>query len=224
MKILDWPANERPRERLLNQDASVLSDAELVALFVGQGLPGCNAVELARSWLKDSGSLRSLLNRDRKQFKQLAGAGDARYVLLQAALELGRRYLAEQLAVGAALNNPDDVKRYLQTQLAGQVREHFGCLFLDAQHRVIEWRVLFSGTINAAAVYPRVIVQEALELNCSAIILAHNHPSGVSEPSLADQQITDRIIAALDLVDIRVLDHLIIAGNQTLSFAERGFL
>lgn len=224
MKILDWPANERPRERLLNHDASVLSDAELVALFVGQGLPGCNAVELARNWLKDSGGLRSLLSRDLKQFKRLAGAGDARFVLLQAALELGRRYLAEQLSTGAALSNPDDVRRYLQTQLAGQGREHFGCLFLDAQHRVIQWRVLFSGTINAAAVYPRVVVQQALELNAVAIILAHNHPSGVSEPSLADQQITDRISAALDLVDVKVLDHIIIAGNQTFSFAERGLL
>ena len=224
MKILDWPSSERPRERLLQQGASALSDAELLALFVGQGLPGCNAVDLGRQWLDQAGGLNALLNRECKNFIDLAGAGLARYVLLQAALELGKRYLASEIAQRSVIESPESVKAYLSHELAGATREHFGCLFLDAQHRVIKWQVLFSGTLNAAAVYPRVIVEVALSLNASAIILAHNHPSGVCEPSMADQTITQRISDALALIDIKVLDHLIIAGSQSMSFAERGLL
>lgn len=224
MKIYDWPAGERPRERLLLRGASVLSDAELVALFIGQGLPGCNAVDLARRWLHQTGGLDQLLSMEQKAFTELAGAGNARFVLLQAALEIGRRYLEIELARTSVLDSPATVERYLKSQLKGAVREHFGCLFLDNQHRVIEWTVLFSGTLNAAAVYPREVVRTALIKGAAAVILAHNHPSGIAEPSMADQQITDRLVKALALVDIRVLDHLIIGDGLAVSFAERGLL
>ena len=224
MRILDWPEAERPRERLLHQGARALSDAELVALFVGQGLPGCNAVELARRWLDNSGGLRAMLRQDRAEFTSLAGAGVARYVLLQAALELGRRYCHEELCRRSVLDSPSAVAQYLHVELAGETRAHFGCLFLDTQHQVIAWRVLFSGTLDAAAVYPRVVVEQALKLGAGSIILAHNHPSGQCQPSQADRNITQRIVDALALVDIRVLDHVIITDAQTLSFAERGWL
>ncbi len=224
MKMYDWPKSERPRERLLKLGAQTLSDAELLALFIGQGLPGCNAVELARRWLDQSGGLAPMLAENRQRFLQKPGAGEARFVLLQAALELGRRYLESELARGSVLDSPRTVERYLKSQLKGAEREHFGCLLLDNQHRVIEWTILFSGTLNAAAVYPREVVRLALLKGAGAIILAHNHPSGVAEPSIADQQITDRLIDALSLVDIRVLDHLIIGDGAAVSFAERGLL
>jgi len=224
MKIQDWPSEERPRERLLAQGAAALSDAELLALFIGQGLPGCNAVELARRWLSLQRGLLPLLALDRQQFKRLDGAGDARYVMLQAALELGRRAIKASLQPGIALSNPQQVSEYIQHQLAGSKREHFGVLYLDSQHRVLHWEVLFSGTLNAAAVYPREVVCAALQQSAAAVILAHNHPSGVAEPSLADRQITERIQQALGLVDIRVLDHIVVGAGVSVSFAERGWL
>lgn len=224
MRILDWPASERPRERLLNQGPGALSDAELIALFVGQGLPGCNAVDLARQWLESSGGLRALLTQDQCEFTELAGAGVARFVILQAALELGKRYLHEDLCRQSVLDSPTSVARYLQIELAHETREHFGCLFLDTQHQVIAWRVLFSGTLNAAAVYPRVVVEQALKLGAGSVILAHNHPSGSCKASQADRHMTQRIADALALIDIPVLDHLIITNHTTLSFAERGWL
>ena len=224
MKIQDWPATERPRERLLAQGAEALSDAELIALFIGQGLPGCNAVELARRWLHQQQSIAALLALDRSTFKQLDGAGDARYVLLQAACELGRRAVGQRLSRGSALTTPDQVRDFIQHQLVGKSREHFGLLYLDTQHCVIGWEVLFSGTIDAAAVYPREVVSASLQRGAAAVVLAHNHPSGVAEPSLADRQITERIQRALELVDIRVLDHLVIGSGTSVSFAERGWL
>lgn len=224
MRIQDWPANERPRERLLIQGAEALSDAELLALFIGQGLPGINAVDLARDWLARSESLGSILSMRREHFKQLPGAGDARFVLLQAALELGRRVISQPLLRGEPLSDPGQVKRFLQRQIGRGEREHFGCLYLDSQHRVLNWEVLFSGTLNAAAVYPREVVRTALAQGAAAVILAHNHPSGVAEPSLADRQITERIEQALQLIDIRVLDHLVIGADEAISFAERGWL
>lgn len=224
MKIQDWPTDERPRERLLAQGATILSDAELLALFIGQGLPGCNAVELARRWLSQRQSLTALLALERSEFKRLEGAGDARYVLLQAALELGRRAVGQTLQREGALANPQQVKEFIQHQLRGSMREHFGVLYLDSQHRVLHWEILFSGTLNAAAVYPREVVRAALQQHAAAVILAHNHPSGVAEPSMADRQITERIQQALLLVDIRVLDHLVIGAGVSVSFAERGWL
>jgi len=224
MKIQDWPTDERPRERLLAHGAAILSDAELLALFIGQGLPGCNAVELARRWLLQQQSLTALLALERREFTRLDGAGDARYVLLQAALELGRRAVGQELQREGALANPQQVKAFIQHQLRGSMREHFGVLYLDSQHRVLHWEILFSGTLNAAAVYPREVVRAALQQHAAAVILAHNHPSGVAEPSIADRQITERIQQALLLVDIRVLDHLVIGAGVSVSFAERGWL
>lgn len=224
MKIQNWPASERPRERLLTQGAQALSDAELLALFIGQGLPGQNAVELARTWLADADDLVSLLALDPSRFCKLSGAGTARYVLLQAALELGRRVISQPLLRGSALATPGQVKQFLQREISRASREHFGVLFLDSQHRVLSWEVLFSGTLNAAAVYPREVVQAALLQGAAAVILAHNHPSGVAEPSIADRQITERIQQALALVDIRVLDHLVVGSDISVSFAERGWL
>lgn len=224
MKIQNWPAAERPRERLLAKGAAALSDAELLALFIGQGLPGQNAVELARSWLASHQDLAGLLALDMSRFCDLNGAGSARYVLLQAALELGRRVISQPLLRGSALSNPEQVQQFLQLQIARSPREHFGVLFLDTQHRALHWEVLFSGTLNAAAVYPREVVRVALQQGAAAVILAHNHPSGVAEPSLADRQITERIQQALALVDIRTLDHLVLGAGITVSFAERGWL
>lgn len=224
MKIQNWPRAERPRERLLAQGAEALSDAELLALFIGQGLPGQNAVELARSWLLKHRSLADLLALEFDRFGQLNGAGVARYVLLQAALELGRRVIRQPLERGSALANPEQVKQFLQLQIAHSAREHFGVLLLDTQHQVLQWQVLFSGTLNAAAVYPREVVKSALECGAAAIILAHNHPSGVAEPSMADRQITERIQQALALIDVRVLDHLVVSSGAAVSFAERGWL
>jgi DNA repair protein RadC len=224
MKIQNWPRAERPRERLLAQGAEALSDAELLALFIGQGLPGQNAVELARSWLLEHRSLADLLALEFDRFCQLNGAGVARYVLLQAALELGRRVIRQPLERGSALANPEQVKQFLQMQIAHSAREHFGVLLLDTQHQVLQWQVLFSGTLNAAAVYPREVVKSALECGAAAIILAHNHPSGVAEPSMADRQITERIQQALALIDVRVLDHLVVSSGAAVSFAERGWL
>lgn len=224
MKIQSWPRAERPRERLLAQGAEALSDAELLALFIGQGLPGQNAVELARTWLLKHRSLADLLALEFDRFGQLNGAGVARYVLLQAALELGRRVIRQPLERGSALANPEQVKQFLQLQIAHSAREHFGVLLLDTQHQVLQWQVLFSGTLNAAAVYPREVVKSALECGAAAIILAHNHPSGVAEPSMADRQITERIQQALALIDVRVLDHLVVSSGAAVSFAERGWL
>ncbi len=224
MKIQNWPRAERPRERLLAQGAEALSDAELLALFIGQGLPGQNAVELARYWLLEHRSLADLLALEFDRFGQLNGAGVARYVLLQAALELGRRVIRQPLERGSALANPEQVKQFLQMQIAHSAREHFGVLLLDTQHQVLQWQVLFSGTLNAAAVYPREVVKSALECGAAAIILAHNHPSGVAEPSMADRQITERIQQALALIDVRVLDHLVVSSGAAVSFAERGWL
>lgn len=224
MKIHDWPASERPRERLISQGAQSLSDAELLALFIGQGLPGLNAVDLARVWLTQTRSLPELLSQQLQEFKQLPGAGDARFVLLQAAVELGRRAIGQTLVNGDPLASPQAVQQFLERELARQPREHFGCLYLDSQHRALHWEVLFSGTLNAAAVYPREVVKASLARGAAAVILAHNHPSGVAEPSLADRQITDRLVLALELVDIKVLDHLVIGAGDSVSFAQRGWL
>ena len=224
MKMQHWPLSERPRERLLAQGPGALSDAELLALFIGQGLPGHNAVELARQWLAESGGLGALLALNRQQFVALSGAGKARYVLLQAALELGQRVISQPLLRGGVLANPDQVKQFLQRQIARAPREHFGVLYLDSQHRVLHWEVLFSGTLNAAAVYPREVVKASLQQGAAAVILAHNHPSGVAEPSLADRQITERIQQALRLVDISLLDHLVLGAATSVSFAERGWI
>lgn len=224
MTIKDWPAAERPREKLLQRGAEALSDAELLAIFLRTGVTGLSAVDLARQLLADFGGLRPLLEADRGEFCRGRGLGDAKYVQLQAVLEMARRHLAETLQRSNALCSPGAVRDYLAAQLRHRSREVFCCLYLDTQHRVIAFEELFEGTLNAASVYPREVVQAALRKNAAAVILAHNHPSGVSEPSQADIWITERLGKALELVDIKVLDHMIVGEGQALSFAEQGLL
>ncbi|WP_237067869.1 RadC family protein [Microbulbifer guangxiensis] len=224
MAITDWPAAERPREKLLQKGAGALSDAELLAIFLRTGLPGLSAVDLARQLLADFGGLRPLLEAERTDFCRAKGLGDAKFVQLQAVLEMARRHLAETLRRSDALCSPGAVRDFLAVQLRHRRREVFCCLYLDSQHRVIAFEELFEGTLNAASVYPREVVQAALQRGAAAVILAHNHPSGVSEPSQADLWITERLTQALELVDIKVLDHMIVGEGAALSFAEQGLL
>ncbi|GAA3543803.1 RadC family protein [Zobellella aerophila] len=224
MSIKDWPEGEQPREKLLSRGPGSLSDAELLAIFLRTGAKGMDAVTLARTLLTEFGSLRQLLQADQQQFCQGPGLGPAKFVQLQASLELMRRFLDERLVRTHALTSPQLTRQYLQAQLRDQPREVFALLLLDNQHRVIKFHELFYGTLDAAAVYPREIVALALKLSVAAVILVHNHPSGVAEPSRADRMITERIQSALGLLDIRVLDHLVVGDGETVSFAERGWL
>ncbi|BDX18361.1 DNA repair protein RadC [Halopseudomonas aestusnigri] len=224
MAITDWPVAERPREKLLAQGAGALSDAELLAIFLRTGLPGCSAVDLARRLLAGFGSLRALLQADLSTFSAHAGLGPAKYAHLQAVLEMGRRHLFEDLKRGDALTSPGTVRQFLRSRLAALPHEVFACLFLDSQHRVIAFEELFRGTIDSASVYPREVLKRALALNAAALILTHNHPSGVAEPSQADLQLTRRLRDSLALLDIRVLDHLVIGDGEPVSMAERGLL
>lgn len=224
MAIRDWPAAERPREKLLQRGAEALSDAELLAIFLRTGVVGVSAVDLARQLIADFGGLRPLLEADCKNFCRHKGLGEAKYVQLQATLELGRRHLFATLQRGDALTSPDDTRRYLTACLRGYGHEVFAALFLDNRHRVIAFEELFSGTIDGASVHPREVVKRALSHNAAALILAHNHPSGVAEPSRADESITRRLREALGLVEIRVLDHLIVGDGEIVSLAERGLI
>lgn len=224
MSIKDWPADERPREKLLNRGADALTDAELLAIFLRTGTPGKSAVEMARDLLAEYGSLQALLSSDRERFCQSHGLGDAKYVQLQAVMEMARRHFAEILQRGNALTSPDITRAYLSSQLRGYSYEVFGCLFLDNQHRVLQWEELFRGTIDGASVYPREVAKRALFHHAAAVIFAHNHPSGISEPSQADRVITDKLKQALALFDIRVLDHFVIGDGDPYSFAEHGLI
>ncbi len=221
--IRAWPASERPREKLLARGPGALSDAELLAVLFGTGGRGASAVDLGRALLARHGSLRAALTSAR-QAGCNAGLGPARRALLQAALELARRHFAEELRVGPALLSPGATRQFLVAQLRDRPFEVFCCLFLDNRHRLIAFEELFRGTIDGASVHPREVLRQALAHNAAAVILAHNHPSGVAEASQADELITHRLRDALALVDIRVLDHLIVAGPDTLSLAERGLL
>ncbi|WP_420428434.1 RadC family protein [Algiphilus sp.] len=223
MSIRDWPETERPREKLLARGAAALSDAELLAVFLRTGVAGLSAVDLARELLSTFGGLRSLLSADVERFCAAKGLGRAKFAQLQAVLELSRRHLAEELRREGVLRDPGSTRRFLQARLRDEARELFGMLLLDNQHQVLAFEVLAMGTINAAAVYPREVVKAALRRNAAAVIFAHNHPSGVAEPSAADRELTDRLITALRTVDIRVLDHVIV-GEHCVSFAERGLL
>jgi DNA repair protein RadC len=224
MAIRDWPAAERPREKLLQRGAGALSDAELLAIFLRTGVTGMSAVDLARRLIGDFGGLRPLLEADCKNFCRHKGLGEAKYVQLQATLELGRRHLLATLQRGDALSSPDDTRRFLAARLRGYGHEVFAALFLDNRHRVIAFEELFSGTIDGASVHPREVVKRALAHNAAAVILAHNHPSGVAEPSRADESITRRLREALGVVEIRVLDHLIVGDGEITSLAERGLI
>lgn len=223
MAITDWPSDERPREKLLLKGASSLSDAELLAIFLRTGLRGCSAVDLARQLLSSFGSLRALLTATRDDFCSHKGLGDAKYAQLQAVLEMANRHLSESIQKNDCLTSPADTLTYLKSRLRDQPHEIFACLMLDNRNRVIAFRELSRGTIDGASVYPREVVKQALADNAACVILAHNHPSGVSEPSQADIQITKRLQDALALVDIRVLDHVIV-GERSLCFSERGLI
>ncbi len=224
MSIRHWPEGERPREKLLERGPQALSDAELLAIFLRTGVAGKSAVDLARELIARFGSLRALLRADQKQFCAAKGLGQAKFVQLQAVLEIARRHLAEALAEPAALKDPAQARSFLRARLRDLDHEAFAALFLDTQHRVLAFEVLARGTLNAASVYPREVVKSALRHNAAALILAHNHPSGVAEPSEADRSLTRRLQDALGLVDIRVLDHFVIGEGEPVSFAERGFL
>lgn len=224
MKIGDWPQQERPREKLLQLGAHTLSDAELLAILIQSGVKGESAVSIARRALSEFGSLRKLFHAPRRKIIQTRGIGQARYVLMQASMEINKRALTEVMIREQCFTRADDTSLFLQQHLRDKKREIFTVLMLDSQHQLLAMHDMFQGTINAAAVYPREIVKQALEDNAAAVILAHNHPSGYAEPSDADKHITDRIVQALSLVDIRVLDHFVIGDGTAVSFAQRGLL
>ncbi|MCJ2378109.1 DNA repair protein RadC [Vibrio sp. ZSDZ34] len=224
MSLKQLPTESMPREKLLHRGAESLSDAELLAIFLRTGTPGMNVIALADMLIKDFGSLRALFMASQAQFCQHKGLGVAKYVQLQAVLEMSSRYLSERLQRGDSLTSPMLTKHYLMTMLRDRHREAFYVLFLDSQHRVIQDEVLFEGTIDAASVYPREVVKRALHYNAAALILAHNHPSGIAEPSQADRRITRRLQEALNLVDMNVLDHFVVGDGEVVSFAERGWI
>ena len=223
MAITDWPAGERPRERLLEQGAEALSDAELLAIFLRTGVKGKTAVDLARDLLSQFGGLRELLETDLKTFTQAKGLGLAKFVQLQACLEMSRRFLLKGIKRDGPLTNPNEAKQYLLIKMRDYCKEVFACLFLDTKHFVIEFEELFSGTLQSAEVHPREVIKQTLKHNAHAVILVHNHPSGDAKPSQADIEITHTLRDALSLMDVKVLDHLIV-GNDVTSLAEMGHL
>lgn len=224
MTIKDWPASERPRERLLAHGPGALSEAELLAIFLRTGVPGQTVIEVARNALERFGGLNGLLTAPRRDLQQVTGFGPAKCAQLHAVLELARRALREEVRRDTTLNTPAKVRDYLKLSLRNERQEVFHALFLDAQNRLIADETLFRGTLTQTSVFPREIVKEALRHNAGAVIFAHNHPSGLAEPSRADEMLTRALKDALALVDVRVLDHLIVAGNASVSFAERGLV
>ncbi|WP_313644081.1 RadC family protein [Pseudomonas sp.] len=224
MNIREWPAQDRPREKLLRQGAGSLSDAELLAVFLGSGVRGRNVVELARGLLARFGSLRQLLEADRDAFLGELGLGPVRYGQLQALLEIGRRHLATSIARESVMDSPATVRSYLKVMLRHEASEVFGCLFLDTKHRPLAFEILFRGTIDKACVYPREVVRRALLHNAAALILCHNHPSGHSEPSQEDVHLTLSLKRGLALIDVRVLDHIIVGEGEPLSMVEQGWI
>lgn len=224
MSIAHWPQAERPREKLLLRGPAALSDAELLAIFLRTGCAGKSAVDLARELLSEFGGLRPLLEASQSEFCRGQGLGSAKYAQLQAVLEMARRHLSASLEAGDSLTSPDLVRRYLSAQLRHRTHEVFAVLFLDNQNRLRAFDELFQGTIDGASVYPREVVKRALAHNAAAVILAHNHPSGVAEPSQSDRRITQRLQQALDLVGVRVLDHMVVGDGEVVSFAERGWI
>jgi len=224
MSIQDWPAAERPREKLLDRGPVALSDAELLAVFLRTGSRGRTAVDLARDLLLEFDGLRGILTADRQRLCRACGVGDAKYAQLQAVVEMARRHLGQRLQRGEPLTDPAATRDYLAAALRDLQHEVFACLYLDTRHRVITWEELFRGTLDGTSVHPREVVKKALVHNAAALIFAHNHPSGVAEPSDADRRLTRRLREALALVDIRVLDHFVVGDGETVSFAERGLI
>jgi DNA repair protein RadC len=213
-----------PREKLKQQGAQALSDVELLALFLRTGTPGQNVMALAQQIVQEFGSLYHIMTASKAAFSGIKGVGDAKLAQLHAIAELAKRFFASQLARESAMENPQVTRHYLQSLLARQEREIFMVLFLDNQHRVLVAQKMFSGSINSVEVHPREIVREALKVNAAALILAHNHPSGMAEPSRADRDVTRKVSEACQLLDIRLLDHLVIGHGEYVSFAERGWL
>ncbi|MGI2024434.1 RadC family protein [Shewanella glacialipiscicola] len=224
MGIKDWPEGEGPRDKLLQKGAAQLSDAELLAVLLRNGVAGLNAVDLARSLIREFGGLRNLLCAPRNQVCRLPGVGPVKYAQLQAAAELARRVAQENLQRGQILTNPDLTRDYLMRQLADRPYEVFAVLLLDSQHRVIQFVELFRGTIDSASVYPREVVSLVLEKKAAAVIVCHNHPSGIAEPSQADRRITERLKNALATIDVSLLDHMVVGDQEIVSFAERGWI
>lgn len=224
MAITDWPTSERPREKLLELGVEALSDAELLAIFLRVGVTGKSAVDLARDLLMQFVSLNGIFAAPLNELIQVHGIGTSKYAQLQAIFEMSRRALNEQMQVKDILSSPKQVRDYLCLKLGSLTREVFMVLFLDAQNRIITTEEMFTGTLTQTSVYPREVVKRALHHNAASVIFAHNHPSGVAEQSRADEMITTELKKALALVDVRVLDHFIVAGNATLSFVERGLL
>lgn len=224
MHIRDWPEDERPREKLLAAGAGALSDAELLAIFIGSGSRGKTAVDIGRRLLNEHDGLRRLLDRPASELQRLPGLGPARACALAAALELGARHLASGMKRGDALTDPGQAADYVSRRLRALPHEVFACLFLDTRHRVIAFEELFRGTLDGAEVHPREVLKRCLAHNAAAVILAHNHPSGSSEASAADRAVTARLKQALALADIRVLDHFIIGDGAPTSMAQRGWI
>jgi DNA repair protein RadC len=224
LPICDWPERERPREKLLHQGAHTLSDAELLAVLLRCGTGGRNAIELAQAHIVAFGSLRELLTADWSEWSDKAGVGLSRYTALQAALELAKRHLRESLKLSSALSAPEATRRFLMAHLQDRPYEVFCCLYLDSHHRLIAFEELFRGTTDIAHVHIKEVLRQTLQHNASALIFAHNHPSGVMEPSQADESITRRLRDALALMDVRVLDHFIVGDARCFSFAEHGMI
>ncbi|MNG95831.1 hypothetical protein D3C81_911250 [compost metagenome] len=224
MNIREWPAQERPREKLLQRGAAVLSDAELVAVLLGSGVVGRNVLDLARGLLVRFGGLRQFLEADRSAILSEPGLGPVKYAQLQALLEISRRHLEESIERTPALESPSSVRRYLKSMLRHEASEVFGCLFLDTKHRPLAFEILFRGTIDRASIYPREVVRRSLQHNAAALILCHNHPSGNCEPSQDDVHMTLALKRALGLIDVRVLDHIIVGEGEPLSMVEHGWL
>jgi DNA repair protein RadC len=224
MGIRDWPAAERPREKLIELGAEALSDAELLAIFLRVGVVGKSAVDLARDLLNQFGSLNGIFAATEHELSQVHGIGTSKYVQLQAIFEMSRRALSEQLQSRDVFKSPQAVRDYLVLKLGSLTKEVFLVLFLDTQNRLVASEEMFSGSLKETSVYPREVLKRALHHNAASVIFAHNHPSGIAQQSQADELITKQLKQALDLVDVRVLDHFIVAGNDTLSFSERGLL
>ena len=224
MTITDWPEELRPRERLIRLGAAALSDAELLAVFLRVGVSGKSAVDLGRDMVGHFGSLNAMFAATLDDFSVLNGLGPAKFAQLQAVLELAKRAVTETMRAGVTLSAPENVRRYLQLLFTNQTHESFVVLFLDVRNRLIVAETLFRGTLTHTSVYPREVVKAALRHNAASVILSHNHPSGKSDPSPADCALTKALQQALALIDVRVLDHFIVAGPEVLSFAERGIL
>lgn len=224
MSIAEWLPGEGPRDKLLEHGAATLSDAELLAVLLHTGYRDCSALDLARALLLEFVGINGLMRAGQSSLLSCPGVGPAKYARLRAAMELTRRQALQQIAEGDVLSSPGDTRRFLQHHLGSRSREVFTCLFMDSQHRVLRCEDLFFGTLDGAAVYPREVAVRALQYGAAAVIFAHNHPSGVAEPSSADRRITERLCAALTLLDIRVLDHIIVGSGREYSFAEQGLL